>query len=296
LSKICQILSTTSEYTYLFADEVPVGDNFSKLNRHAVNCSIALQTFYTHDSPAVIDPPSDMSAVHLQRIYRYTQEIARFVEGAMKVLEAGGPYKRMCGRSEPGHEVRGEVPECLLLPPCPCPLVSMPPSSCCAPEKHILEDRSSTISALLRRLKKTAGTTILFDVNWGFSKLGHDNFFKECKKKISDLDKEVKVVSVEEFRGCEAEVLLWIGDSLSQSLLESLTRVTGKLVLVALPPRVDNNYAMAGIMEEACREGWAGGPRSRRRSGIPVTSWQRGGLVFICRSRLPRVWWTTCSP
>ena len=29
------------------------------------------------------------------------------------------------------------------------------------------------------------------------------------------------------------------------------------LMLVALPPRVDDDYEMAGIMEEACREGWA---------------------------------------
>ena len=41
------------------------------------------------------------------------------------------------------------------------------------------------------------------------------------------------------------------------------------LMLVALPPRVDDDYEMAGIMEEACREGWARWAEEQEAVGDP---------------------------
>ena len=155
LSSICQVLATYSEDYHLFADEVEAWGDFTQLDRHGVNCSVALAPS-TKDKDAVIDPPADMASVSLRRVYRYTQEIAGFVEGAMKEWEARS-HKVIAVGGEAGHEVRGEVPECLLLPPCTCT------DSCEDPEQHLLEAHAATILALVRRLQETAGVTVMVE-------------------------------------------------------------------------------------------------------------------------------------
>ena len=76
---------------------------------------------------------------------------------------------------------------------------------------------------------------------------------------------QVKVTTVEKFRGCEEDVLVWIGDDLSISTLDSCTRVTGRLVLVTMARKVptyasreqrDNmTGSLQNVMVEGCNEG-----------------------------------------
>ena len=131
----------------------------------------------------------------------------------MKVWEAQGGFKVIAVGGEAGHEVRGEVPECLLLPTCTCT------GYCDTPEQHLLEAHAATILALVRRLQETAGVTIM--VETAVEK-------EKCKAWIVKRVGQVKVTTVEEFRGMEADTLLWIRDSGQLAfLLDACTRVTG---------------------------------------------------------------------
>ena len=118
--------------------------NLSLVKTHGVNLTIALQpTVYpvgdsnAYETPAdssVLDSPPGMTTLLLSRYYRHSHAIAAFAKTAIECWESKSSKTRrlIVGHGQPGHEVLGEVPECLLLPPCDCI------NFCANPEEHLI--------------------------------------------------------------------------------------------------------------------------------------------------------------
>jgi hypothetical protein len=274
LSKICAGLAAAhpDQPPHLLVDEFPCKGDLSKLQTHGVITALAVQpATYTGSSLApVVAAPAGMRLLVLNRVFRYTHCIGAFLAAAVQEWEEasyGRHLSTVLGLEAPGHQLHGEIPECLLLPMCSCSNV------CYDPAQHLLQDQWTVLQALLDRLVREGvadRVTLMVDTR---QKAAECQQWLQRKLAGQPELANQPVVTVEQFRGLEADILLWIGDSARTTMLDSCTRVTGRLLLVSLsvtggPGTIPGT--MLPTMKAACEKGrarWA--PEQKMVGGPP---------------------------
>jgi hypothetical protein len=275
LSEICAAMTAAHPGAplHLLVDEFPCRGDLSKLQTHGVITALAVQpaTSSPSSTAPVVAAPAGMELLELLRQYRYNLATGAFLARVVKGWEAASSSRHLStvpGREVPGHQLCGDLPECVILPECSCS------TYCCMdPAQHLLRDQWAALQALLARLVREGVAhrlTIIVDT-W--------NKAAECQQwlqtelagrpELSGL----QVVTVDQFRGLEAEILLWIGDGDFSTMLDSCSRVTGRLLLVPLAVTGDDTYNMQSALTAACREGrarWA--PEQQMVGGPPAPS------------------------
>ena len=270
LSNICRRLQEeevkTGLPTVLAVDEMDPRDNDDTSNpsydyRAFTNCGvptiicISPTASVYGSSPPSVQSPRCLHRLDLHRVYRCTQAILRWITFVMAEMEAASGYTFPRSFSLPqvqaGHEVVGSLPECLLLPKCSCT------SYCSTPLTCHLQPHGGTVMAVVSRLLvegvQPGDLVILPGSYWQETECGA---WLEAEVAARPQMAGVKVKTAAQFRGCEAPCLVWCGSEAGGELWESVTRVTSRLLVIAMDVRSSVNEFTPAV-EKSCREGWA---------------------------------------
>ena len=269
LSNICRRLQEeevkTGLPTVLAVDEMDPQDNddffknpsydYRAFNNCGVPTIICISptTFADGSSAPSVQSPLCLHRLDLHRVYRCTQAILRWITFVMAEMDAGGythPRSFSLPQVQAGHEVVGSLPECLVLPNCSCTSYCRTPLTC------LLQPHGVTLMAAVSRL-------LVEGVQPGDLVILQDSVLQktEC---VAWLEAEVaarpqmagvKVKTRDQFRGCEAPCLVWMGADTGR-LWESVTRVTSRLLVIAMESSSSLDV-FAPAVEKSCREGWA---------------------------------------
>ena len=260
----------------LLVDELPplTGDTFSSsdwsgADTRGLRLVLAAQptTNTTTSSSVTPVPPPGLTLLTLERVFRCTQRILLLLTHILQQLESSStPYGKPSfplADAGPGHEIPGDLPELLLLPRCSC-------TSCFTPLRCLYSPHWPTLLAVLTRLHEEGvgmQDTVLM--------LNPVDQEAKCRAWVEGEVagqphlRGLRVKTAPEFRGSEAEVVVWCsGGSLNTTTtLDTCTRATSRLLLICQPYSDGGSFHRA--LESALQAGLA--TPAREQATLPPT-------------------------
>ena len=229
----------------------PSGD-WRDLTSNGIHLMMALKPFenstthgsfgcYTDGDTGVVDLhfPEELEHVKLKRIFRCTQNIAKFYNKVVKGLN--NKYRNFATINSSansyvsGHEIFGEPPEILLLPKCHCPF------ACDDPMEHQFIANRTKIFALLRRVQSELNPmkiTVIINIKRGENQKIITWLTEELEKE--NLLDSINVTTIGQCRGLEFPVLVTLTCSFfgdkdgyhDSTAIDAWTRATTSLFII----------------------------------------------------------------
>ena len=201
----------------LLVDELPPltgvrghSSDWSGADTRGLRLVLATQpTGYTSTSSVTPVPPPGLTLLTLERVFRCTQRILLLLTHILQQLQSSnttfGKPSFPLAAAGPGHEIPGDLPELLLLPRCSCTV-------CTTPLQCLYSPHWPTLLAVLTRLHEEGvgmQDTVLM--------LHPGDQEAECRAWVEGEVagqphlRGLRVKTAPEFRGSEAEVVVWCG-------------------------------------------------------------------------------------
>ena len=260
----------------LLVDELPplTGDwksscDWSGADTRGLRLVLAAQPTANTTSSGTPVPPPGLTLLTLERVFRCTQRILLLLTHILQHLQSSnttfGRPSFPLAAAGPGHEIPGDLPELLLLPRCSCTY-----TYCNTPLQCLYSPHWPTLLAVLTRLHEEGvgmQDTVLM--------LHPGDQEAECRAWVEGEVagqphlRGLRVKTAPEFRGSEAEVVVWCGRGAFTNItaLDTCTRATSRLLLISQHHGGIDSFHRA--LESALQAGLA--TPAREQATLPPT-------------------------